>query len=222
MMIRHFAKRAVHFIKSLLLADPEATFRLLARLGRRFKVEKTPAGIYEVQAYEARLELRDARGEKAVLYKHQRVQFLQESIMAYADKAWGDGDIFAGYKCSPGVAVDRYREGHRWHVLISLRETKNRGDVEEFRIERTIEQGFTQRVEDFQTEIDHPTKHLKLSVVFPCERPPRTVTLIEQNRARATSLGPDHRFTLPDGRQQVRWRTKHPRLYEAYILRWAW
>ena len=44
----------------------------------------------------------------------------------------GDGDIFVDYKCSPGVLVDR------WNVLISLRETKNAGDVTNFYIERTV------------------------------------------------------------------------------------
>ena len=53
------------------------------------------------------------------------------------------GNPFAAYRCAPGKAVDRYREGHRWRVLISLRQTKNKGDVEEFFIEREIRDGFT-------------------------------------------------------------------------------
>ena len=100
-------------------------------------------GMYEVLSYEARLELLDPTGRHAVYRKRQRVRFLQDHIIAYQDQAWGDGNPFAAYRCAPGKAVDRYREGHRWRVLISLRQTKNKGDVEEFFIEREIRDGFT-------------------------------------------------------------------------------
>jgi hypothetical protein len=178
--------------------------------------------MYEVLAYEARLELKDAKGKKAIFHKRQQVRFLQDHIIAFQDQAWGDGDIFADYKCSPGVPVDRYREGHRWQVLISLRGSKNRGDVEVFHIRREIRDGFVQDTEDFQTEINHTTRHLSVSVVFPRSRSPKRVTLIEQNSGKSQVLGPPHRLTLPDGRQQVIWRTGKPRLYEAYIMRWQW
>ncbi|MCZ7545092.1 MAG: hypothetical protein M5R40_16915 [Anaerolineae bacterium] len=118
--------------------------------------------------------------------------------------------------------MDRYREGHRWRVLISLRETKNKGDVDEFHIERTIRDGFTGAVEDFQTEIAHTTCRLSLSVIFPKSRFPKEASLVEQNAARTVELGPSHRATLPDGRQQVVWRADKPVLFEAYILRWRW
>jgi len=164
----------------------------------------------------------DTRGETAVYHKRERVRFAQDHIIAFQDQAWGDGEIFADYKCSPGEAVDRYREGDRYRILISLRETKHRGDVEEFRIERTIKDGFSTNIEDFQTEIDHPTERLSLSVIFPAQRLPKHVALIERNRARTIALGPGHFQTLPDGRQKVAWSTKKPRLFEAYILRWQW
>lgn len=179
-------------------------------------------GMYEVLEHELRLELQDRRGHEAVCYKRQRVRFLQDNIIAYQDQAWGDGDIFAEYKCSPGEAVDRYREGHLYRVLISLRQTKHRGDVEEFHIERTIHDGFTQTVEDFQTEISHHTHRAAIRVVFPKSRPPKYLSGIEQNRKRTTPLSPDQLQTLPDGRIQANWTIQRPRLHEGYILRWTW
>lgn len=179
-------------------------------------------GMYEVLEYESRLELLDAKGKRATYHKRQRVRFLQDNIIAYQDKAWGDGDIFADYKCSPGVAVDRYREGHRWRILISLREIKNRGDEEEFHIERSIRDGFTKPVEEFQVDIDHVTRNLVLSVVFPRRRLPEEVSVVEQNITRTIDLGPQHRRVLPDGRVKMTWQTDKPRLFEAYILRWQW
>ena len=43
--------------------------------------------------------------------------------------------MFGEYKCLPGVEVDRYQEGDRWNILISLRETKSSGDIEDFYID---------------------------------------------------------------------------------------
>ncbi|MFC1959362.1 hypothetical protein ACFLYO_01510 [Chloroflexota bacterium] len=185
-------------------------------------MKKQPEGIYEVLDYQSTLELKDSKGKRAVFYKQQRVRFLQDNIIAYQDKAWGDGEIFADYKCAPGVAVDRYREGHRWRTLISLRETKNRRDVEEFHIERSIRDGFTKSVEEFQVDIDHVTRKLTLSVAFPRTRMPEEVSLIEQNADRTTDLGPYHRRVLPNGGVKMVWQTNSPRLFESYILRWKW
>lgn len=179
-------------------------------------------GLYEVLAHEACLELKDAQGHVAVYSKRQQVKFLQDNIIAYQDKAWGDGDIFAQYRCSPGIAVDRYREGHRYRILISLREAKKRGDEETFQIERTIHDGFSKATEDLQTEIDHRTRQAAVSVIFPVERPPRQALLIEQNAQRTTPLPQQQWLRLPDGRIQVQWQDDHPHLFEAYILRWTW
>jgi hypothetical protein len=194
----------------------------LWRLARGAFQARAHEGVYEVLEYEALLELKDTKGERALFHKRQRVRFQQDHIIAFQDQAWGDGEIFAAYRVSPGVAVDRYREGHRHRVLISLRETRQRGDVEEFRIEREIRGGFKRETEHLQTEIDHPTRELRMGVIFPLKRPPGRVTLIEQNLARSTALGPQHLRVLPDGRRQVTWRTTQPRVFETYILRWEW
>lgn len=214
--------RFLRTVLALVNSDLLNTLSGFWSVGKRLVSRKPPSGMYEVLEHETRLELKDDQGKKAVLYKRQRVRFCQDNIITYQDKAWGDGDIFADYQCSPGVPVDRYREGHRYRVLISLRETKHKGDIEEFRIERTIRNGFTKKVEDFQTEIDHVTGNLSVSVVFPRQRRPRQVTLIEQNADRARPLSPQQIRLLPDGRSQATWRTKNPKLYEGYILRWTW
>lgn len=179
-------------------------------------------GLYEVLEYESVLDLKDAKGRLALLSKSQQVRFLQNNIIAYQDQAWGDGDIFADYKCSPGKAVDRYREGHRYHILISLRQAKQRGDIEVFNISRKLRNGFAKSVEEWQTEINHPTKNLSVSVIFPRSRPPKRLYLIEQNQNRSIVLGPETRHRLPDGREKVTCRINSPQLFEAYILQWEW
>jgi hypothetical protein len=206
----------------LLNSDFLAAVGAIWRSARRLIAAQIQEGMYEVLAFDAELELQDARGRVALLDKRQRVRFLQDNIIAYQDLAWGDGEIFSEYECSPGVAVDRYREGHRWRVLISLRETRNRGDVEEFRIRRKIQGGFTKGREELQAEVNHKTRGMRMSVVFPEKRLPKRVSLIEQNLNRSTTLGPENHIRLPDQRLQVTWSTDKPRLFEAYILRWEW
>lgn len=218
----HQPRTISRLLVPLLTSDWVALLGLAWRIGRQIISRKAHEGMYEVLDYESRLELLDPGGQLAILTKHQQVRFLQDGILAYNDKAWGDGEIFADYQCSPGMAVDRYREGHRWYILISLRKTMNRGDSETFHIQRTIRDGFTKRVEDFQTEIDHTTRQVSLTLVFPRQRPPRQVFLIEQNTTHTIALGPEHRQVLPDGRHQIAWSTDKPRLFEAYILHWEW
>lgn len=179
-------------------------------------------GLYEVIEYESTLELLDVRGEKARFHKRQRVKFLQDHIIAYQDQAWGDGDFLVNYRCVPGAPVDRYRIGHKTIILISLREVKARGSVDEFQIERDIRHGFVTPREQWETEISHPTRKLKINVIFPKKRPPHQVSLAEADRQRFFPLGVEHKKRLPDGRWDVSWATDLPRMNERYILRWTW
>jgi len=117
--------------------------------------------------------------------------------------------------------VDRYRLGHKTHILVSWREVKNRGDVDEFNIEWGIRQGFLRPTGQWETHVKHPTKHLKVSVVFPKSRPPLSVVLIENDRQRSHNLSEQIR-RLPGDRWQVCWETRKPRLHETYILQWEW
>lgn len=179
-------------------------------------------GTYTVESHHATLELKDSQGHVAVYSKQQRVKFIQDNVFAIQDQAWGDGEIFADYRCSPGVAADIFKEGYRYKILISLRSTKNKGDMEDVVIEQTVKDGFITPVGNFRTQIDHPTGALFLSVIFPASRPPKNVTLIEQNIQRSLPLGSEYRQYLSDGRIKYQWETKKPRLFEGYILRWEW
>lgn len=120
------------------------------------------------------------------------------------------------------MAVDRHKEGYRWKILISLRSTRNKGEQEIFVIERKISDGFTTPVGNFQTQVDHPTKALTISVIFPATHHPKSVTAIEQNLKRTFHLGQEQMIPLSGERVQYQWQVHKPRLYEAYILRWEW
>src|SRR5574341_204235 len=81
---------------------------------RRLVEREYHEGLYEVLDYDATLELLDPTGHTAVFKKRQLVRYLQDYVIAFQDFAWGDGNVLAAYRCSPGVVVDRYREGDRW------------------------------------------------------------------------------------------------------------
>ena len=179
-------------------------------------------GMYEVLEYESTLELKDTKGKCACFRKREKVRYLQDNIIAYQDQAWGDGEILLGYRCTPGAAVDFHRPAHKTYVLISLREVKNRGDVDEFNIQWEIHNGFRRSQESWETEVSHPTGRVKVRVVFPKSRPPLRATLIEDTRHRTQILNEDAQLKLPDGRWQLTWENDQPRLHERYILKWDW
>ena len=179
-------------------------------------------GLYEILEYDSTLELLDPQGKTATFKKHQRVRFIQDFTIAFEDYVWGDGQIFDDYACSPGVVVDRYQEGDRHNVLISLRETKRRGEIEDFYIQRVAKNGFTKAEEWWQVEIRHPTRRLKLSAIFPPKRRCRRAALLRRSQHTATVLGPEHFTDLPDSRQLLTWETGKIRDFEIFTLKWRW
>ena len=189
---------------------------------RRVGAQPTVVGTYEVLDHECCLDVMDVAGRDAHYIKRQRVRFVQNNVIAYQDTVWGDGEVFAEYECSPGVAVDRYKEGHRNHVLVSLRKTMNRGDEQNIYIRRRIRNGFTKTADDLQVEINHHTHKLTMRVSFPVGRSPAQCWVIEQNARRTQLLDTSCVIRLPDQRVQVTWQTEKPKLFEAYILRWQW
>jgi len=157
-------------------------------------------GIYDVLEHHTTLELKDTKGEVAVLKRQQKVRFLQSHVAAITDHAWGDGEIFAGYDCSPGVPVDFYQDGSRHTVLISLREAKSRGDILKFVIRCKIVGGFRKPDECWETEVYHRTRHLSVAIIFPQGRRCRRATVTQRSTNKTVTLGPKHLRFLGDGR----------------------
>ena len=179
-------------------------------------------GIYDVLEHHTILELKDTGGEVAVVKRRQKVVFLQDHVAAITDHAWGDGEIFAEYRCSPGVPVDCYQDGSRHTVLISLREIKSRGDVLNLTIRRKIVGGFRTPDESWETAIYHRIRHLSISIVFPQGRSCQKATVTQRSTSKTIVLGRDHLRFLGDGRQALSWEIRNPRLHDRYSLKWRW
>jgi hypothetical protein len=192
------------------------------REGRKILRGLSHEGMYEVLDYESTLELHDKKGERATFKKTKRIRYLQDNIIAYQDHAWGDGEILLNYRTNCGKPVDRYRSGFKTHILLSLREVKNRGDIDEFNIQWGIRQGFLTEDGYWGTDISQRTRRIKINVIFPKSRPPLRASLEESNRKRTKILGREAQKQLSDGRWLITWETRKPRLYEIYVLRWIW
>jgi len=181
-----------------------------------------PQGLYEVINYETTLEIHDRQGKKATVNKRQKVRYLQNNIIAYQDQAWGDGEILIDYKCAPGVPVDQYRLDYKTILLISLREEKNKDDMDDFHIIWTMKNGFLKNTESWATAIQHNTNQVTVNVIFPSSRPPFQVTLIESKSRKTKVLADNTKKQLPDGRWQITWKRFKPKVYEEYLLEWKW
>lgn len=184
--------------------------------------QNSPEGLYEILKYETKLELLDVQGHTAQLSKYQRIKFLQDHVIAFEDYAWGEGNVLADYKCSPGFEADRYLEGGRWNILISLRETKQRGDVQDFYIERKLVNTFTKKDEWWQIEMQHRARMAKLSIVFPKKRHCTHAVVMERTRNRTIPLNAQNFTLLEDGRQLLTWENIEPRPFETYTIKWTW
>ncbi|MCH7480202.1 MAG: hypothetical protein IIC79_02295 [Chloroflexi bacterium] len=192
------------------------------KLGRKVLRGLANEGMYEMLDYESTLTLHDIKGKRARLHKRMKVRYLQDNIIAFPDYAWGEGKFLMNYKSSPGIKVDQYQLGYKTYMLLSLREVKNRGDVDEHNIEWDIHDGFLKKDGFWETSVTSRMKRLKVSVIFPKGRPPLHLVLIEGNRRRTHILGKEHIKKLPDGRWKVSWENQKPKLYEHYLLKWEW
>jgi len=183
---------------------------------------RAPGASYEILDYDLTLELLDRRGKQAVFRRKQKVKFLQDHAIAYQDEAWGAGNVVAAYHCSPGVPVDVFRVGTRHLILISLRQTKNRGDIVEFNIERKVTDGFTKMQEWVEVETRYRTRRLRVTVIFPRSRRCLRAWLLTRRAERTEDLDASHFNKTADGKDQVTWESSAPKLSESYALGWDW
>lgn len=189
-----------------------------------FYVQSERKEIFEVLDHFGQWEIQDAQGQSVVLSKRLKVRFLQNHVLAIDDPAWGDGELFAEYSCQPGEAVDRFRAGPEWRTLISLREFRNKGDIEEFLIRRRITGGFTQDEEWVAIETGRTIGAIHAEIIFPKERKPDPGTLRWERRSdrQVHHLTAEALSYLDDGRQCLTFRLDRPRMGEIYTIKWRW
>jgi len=213
------------FLQLLFSADLFGFLRellsMIAQLGPMIR-ERRFQGIYEVLEQHRTITIHDVRGHVVTVDTTEKVRFRQNHVAAITDYVWGDGKFLAEYRCSPGVPVDCYKEGSRYAILISLREHKNPGDEVCLKTHRKIVGGFTRSAECWENDIYHRMGKSEIRVIFPRDRRCQRATVTRRNAGKTIALGPEHFQVLPDGRQQLSWAIKKPKLHERYALHWEW
>jgi hypothetical protein len=216
--VRSAAKRLLNS----LVPDKSALIALAKKLITSLGLMRPHEGLYEILDYDLTLNIEDKEGREAVFRRRQVVRFLQDHVIAYQDEAWGDGEVVSEYHCHPGVPVDFFRVGSRRMILISLRQTKNRGDIVEFNIERRVRDGFMKAEEWLEVETRYPTDRLRIAIYFPHARPCQRARLVQRRADSSNDLGDSHFSRTSDGRQVVSWEIKKPQQDESYIIAWTW
>ena len=124
-MANYSAGRLAHDLISTPSRDWPAHLLDLYRVFRQKWVRRhQPQGLHEIIDDGSTLELMDPKGKLAVFKRRQRVKSLPDYINIFPDYAWGDGQIFADYKCSSGQIMDHCQEADCWNSLCSRRYAK--------------------------------------------------------------------------------------------------
>jgi hypothetical protein len=181
-------------------------------------------GLWEIIDDIDEWDIQDADGKRVLLTKTRKLRFLQNGVFAIRDWAWGSGSFDANYSCSPGSAVDHFWHDGRHNVVVSLRETKGRGDVEDFTIKREFTDSFCEASETVHAEIMTETHQLTIKVIFPPSRPPKKAWV---SRRKDEAANKKHRPLSiqgggPDARQFITHTLIRPTLGENYVVGWDW
>jgi len=209
----------IHTTISVLISSFELLGKVV-NLGKRVARGFSNEGVYEVLNYETTVEILDPEGRKAKIDKKETIRFLQDGIAAIEDEAWGDGKYLIDYKVSPGRLADTYRLGYRSVVLISLREVKNKGDIDTFNISWRMENGFLRKNEQWETKVNHRTRQLQIAIVLPRNRAPKRAHLVEVHKKLSRPLKTSKQ--LADGRWIISAEIDRPQLFENYMIKWDW
>lgn len=138
------------FIPTNLLDTLDRLLNLIQRL-HAFLEERRLLGIYEVLNQSRTVTLHDPQGHLATVDTVQRMRFRQNYVAALLDYVWVIATSWRSTAARPGVAVDRYEEGTRYVVLISLGQKQSRGDELSFTSHRRVIDGFTRASECWES-----------------------------------------------------------------------
>jgi len=179
-----------------------------------------PALSYETLWLNLVLDLQDIEGERAVLTRQQRVQFLTSDATVVRELVWGAGEQLARYTASGARRVGLRVEGSKRAVLLDPERRYRRGERLTISSRRTIAHGFLDPEGYCEALLERPTGRLALSVLFPQARPPRTAQLVsaateQQLRTVPVRYG-------QDGRARLQCRLHKPAVATTYSLRWTW
>ena len=181
---------------------------------------RRPKYSYENLLLAINLELCDVKGRKAILRRTQRVRFLAEGAGIVRDVFWGDGKALTDYVVEGAERLSVRHEGSKSVVLLGLHTNPAKGEIVKMRTERTIRGGFKLDQGYLETLVERDTKRVRLTVLFPRERPPRHVQVDA-----SPPVIESHPLSLHltgTGTGRATWGTANPKHLVTYRIRWDW
>ncbi len=193
--------------------------RVHRSMGSLISTVRRPGFSYESLSLSYELDIRDLDGARARLTRDQEVLFLTSEAGVVRDLVWGDGEQSVGYRASGAEPMATRQEGMARVVWLGLQHSPRAGERAKVRTARTIVDGLGRDEEFLEVRVERPTKRLRLRVLFPEGRPPRSAILeTSSNRHPRRSLVP----RLVGTRQRLSWSVTGARTFETYRLRWTW
>ena len=178
-----------------------------------------PAMAYETLWLELVLDLRDGRGERAVLMRRQRIRF-HAGAAVVRELVWGEGEQLTRYTAQGARRLAVRPEGSRRAVLLDPDRRPMRGEEVTITSRRIIRDGFRGADEYCEAFLERPTGRVDLTVVFPPARPPKRAQLVLATTEAVLRTVPPH--YRADGRAMLRCRLRRPDPAATYSLRWSW
>lgn len=175
---------------------------------------------YENLSLDITIDIRDAAGRTAILYRRQIVKMLRDAPVVIRDTIWGEGKPLAGYLVEGAQRFGLTSEGSRRAVLLTRDRPGMTGERIVVKTRRFLESAFLDELEYFETSLERPTGRVSMKVLFPKTRPP--------NDARLVTATPDHELRRirtrydRDHRPYLVWREHEPQQFRTYSLRWLW
>jgi hypothetical protein len=189
-----------------------------------YYIHQRHLGPYEVLDADIVWDIERVDGSAVVERKRFDVRFLQDNLICWIDYAFGDGELLAEYRCSPGKLVDviDVADGRKW-LVVSLGGMRNRGDRETLTTARLIKDGWTKDREWVSFEIIEPTRQYALTVRFPRGRPCSAAWLRRRGKRDEEKLDLERSVRwLDDGRSELKFAASRPALGDAVTVIWDW
>lgn len=178
---------------------------------------------YEVLDFRIEVDIQDRDGRLAVLRRWEEIRALQDRVVAYQDRIWGDGDVARNWRCSLGEPVDALdREGKR-HLLVWLDAPLRQGQTKVVQVEQTTADTFCGQLEWYEVHIRHFTHKASGCFVFPRGRDPQQIrVLLFGPQGERSSQVKHTRRAAGRGRVEVMWRTWYPLAGSTVRTEWVW
>jgi hypothetical protein len=130
---------------------------------------------YSVLSHESTWDIASPDGSLVHATRIKRIRFDQNKVVSLYDFASGDGKRENKY--TPGEAVADFIGEGRWCSLIALGRVYYRGEHLNFKVERTVRDGFMSPHESVGIVTQDATDRMRMTILWPADQPPTALRL---------------------------------------------